>query len=98
MGDEAEMSGKFNDEWLKWAIQKEDEAGCDVDAGLDLGQHLGEYIAKSQGYINHEKLMSILREELGNLLTQEDLEMIVDDWQKDVHNRIREKLNSAEVA
>lgn len=98
MGDEAEMSSNFNNDWLKWAVEIEDEAGCDVQAGLNLGQHSGEYLAKSQGYINNEKLMSILQEELGNFLSKEELEMMVDDWQKDAHNRIREKFNSAEVA
>lgn len=92
------MSIKFNEDWLKWAIQIEDEVGCDIDAGLDLGQHLGEYIAKSQSYINHEKLMSILQEELGTLLSQEDLEMIADATQKCVHNRLKEKFHSFEVA
>lgn len=98
MGDEAEMSSNFNDDWLKWAVEIEDEAGCDVQAGLNLGQHSGEYLAKSQGYINNEKLMSVLQEKLGTILSQEELEEIVDAMQEDVHNRIREKLNSVEVA
>lgn len=92
------MSDKFNDAWLEWAVEIEDEAGCDVEAGLNLGQHLGEYLAKSQGYINNEKLMSVLQEKLGAVLSQEELEEVVDAMQKDVHNRIIEKFNSVEVA
>lgn len=98
MGDEAKMSSKFNDDWLKWAVEIEDEAGCDVQAGLNLGQHSGEYLAKSQGYINNEKLISVLQEKLGTILSQEELEEVVDALQENVHNRIREKLNSVEVA
>lgn len=42
------MSSKFSDRWLTWAVAIEDEAGCDVSAGLNLGQYLGEYIVKTQ--------------------------------------------------
>ncbi len=92
------MSGNFDEKWLEWAIQIEDEVGCDIEAGLDLGQDLGEYIAKTQGRINHEKLMSILQEELGNLLSQEELETIANATQNCVRERLKEKFHSAEVA
>lgn len=92
------MSSNFNDDWLKWAVEIEDEAGCDVQAGLNLGQYSGEYLAKNQGYINNEKLMSVLQEKLGNILSQEELEEVVNAMQEDVHNRIREKFHSVEVA
>lgn len=92
------MSINFSDEWLQWAVELEDEAGCDIEAGLNVGQHLGEYLAKRQSYINQEKFMTILQEELGNLLSQAEIEKIVDAMQQDVHNRIREKLQSPEVA
>ena len=43
------MNFGFNNEaWLEWAIQAEDEAECGIQAGLNLGSHLGEYIRKSQ--------------------------------------------------
>lgn len=42
--DKAEMSDNFNEYWLKWAVEIEDEADCDIEAGLYLGQHLGEYL------------------------------------------------------
>jgi hypothetical protein len=92
------MSSNLNEEWLKWAVQLEDEAACDIEAGLNIGQHLGEYIANSQGYINHEKLMSILKEELGAFLSQEELEIIANATQNYVSERVKEKLRSFEVA
>lgn len=92
------MSSNFNEEWLKWAVQVEDEAACDIEAGLNIGQHLGEYIANSQMYINREKLMSILREELGSILSQEDIEMIANTTQDCIHERVQEKIRSFEVA
>jgi hypothetical protein len=42
------MSSKFSDNWLNWAVEIEDEAGCDVSVGLNLSQYLGEYIVKTQ--------------------------------------------------
>jgi hypothetical protein len=98
IGEGGKMSMAFNDEWLQWAVKVEDEAGCDIEAGLNFGQHSGEYLAKTQNYIDPEKLMAILREELGTLLSQAELQKIVDAMQKDVHNRIREKVQSTEVA
>jgi len=92
------MSINFDENWLKWAVQIEDEANCDIQAGLDLDQNLEEYIAKTQGHINHEKLMSVLQEELGNILSSEDLEMIADATQNCVRDRLKEKFQSFEVA
>lgn len=44
MVDKTKISSQFNDDWLKWAVEIEDEAGCDIEAGLNLGQHLGKYL------------------------------------------------------
>ncbi len=92
------MSRNFDETWLKWAVKIEEEANCDVQAGPDLGQHLGEHLANSQGYINHERLMVVLKEELGSFLSQNDLEVIANATQDCVRDRIKEKLQSSEVA
>ncbi|WP_375469313.1 hypothetical protein [uncultured Nostoc sp.] len=36
--------------WLQWAVQLEDEVDCDVAAGLDFGQNLPKYLAKTQAH------------------------------------------------
>jgi predicted hydrocarbon binding protein len=92
------MSSNFSESWLEWAIQIEDEAACDIEAGLDLGQYLGQYLAKSQGYISHEKLMSILQEELGAILSQEDLEVIAKKTENCVRDYIKKKFHNFDVA
>lgn len=92
------MSSNFSESWLEWAIQIEDEAACDVEAGLDLGQYLGQYLAKSQGYISHEKLISMLQEELGAILSQEDLEVIARETENQVRNYIQKKFHNCDVA
>ncbi|MGF1539313.1 MAG: hypothetical protein ACFCU5_02505 [Pleurocapsa sp.] len=85
------MNTNFNDSWLEWAVQIEEEAGCDVQAGLPLGKHFKEYIEYTQRYINHEKLMSVLQEELGEILSSEDIEQIAIDTQKRANEVIKEK-------
>jgi hypothetical protein len=89
------MSSDFNDEeWLREAARLEDEAGCDIQAGPDLGANLGIYLASAKSYINHEKLMSILQEELGDLLSPEDLETIANAAQNCAQARVIEKFQS----
>lgn len=92
------MQGNLGESWLKWAVELEEEASCDVEAGLDLGQNLGNYIAKTQPYINHEKLMSVLLEELGAILSQEELEVIAKNTESSVREYIQKKLHHFDVA
>lgn len=92
------MNINFDENLLRWAVQIEDEVNCDIQAGLDLGQNLEKYIAKTQAHINQEKLMSVLQEELGNILSSEDLEIIADVTQNCVRDRLKEKYRSIEVA
>jgi hypothetical protein len=92
------MNPKFDDAWLSWAIGIEDEAGCDISAGLDWGQDLGEYLANAQGCINREKLISVLQEDVGALLSEKEIEDIVNVAQTHVRDRIKEKLQSFAAA
>ena len=39
---------KYDEKWLREAVKIEDEAGCDIHAGLELGQNLGEYIKNTK--------------------------------------------------
>jgi hypothetical protein len=59
------MSIKFNVEWLKWAVKIEDEVDCDIEAGLNLGKYLGDYVAMSQDY-QSEVLLQKLEEHLNS--------------------------------
>jgi hypothetical protein len=92
------MNTNFNESWLEWAVQIEEETNCDLQAGLPLGKHLQEYIEQTQIYINHDKLMSVLQEELGEILSPEDIEQIAIDTQKRVNKVIKEKEKSTHAA
>ncbi|MGL5871072.1 MAG: hypothetical protein ACRC2R_01680 [Xenococcaceae cyanobacterium] len=56
------MNTNFNESWLEWAVKIEEEAGCDLQAGLPKDKNFQTYIEKTQRYINHEKLISVLQE------------------------------------
>lgn len=92
------MTGEYGDKWLDWAIRIEEQAGCDIEAGLELGQHLGDYLVKSQNYINREKLMLLLREELGEILSPTELEEMANAIQDIARDPIIEKLQNSKVA
>ncbi|MEH2156523.1 hypothetical protein [Nostoc sp.] len=92
------MSGKVSRQWLQWANKIEDEVNCDVEAGLDLGKNLGDYLLKSQNYIDRRKLICLLKEELGNLLSEEEIDIIANATQNCVRDRIQVKIQSTDVA
>ena len=92
------MNANFNESWLEWAVQIEKEEGCDIQAGLPLDKHFKEYIELTQRYINHEKLMSVLQDELGAILSPEDIEKIAINTQKRAKDVIREREKSSSQA
>jgi hypothetical protein len=88
------VSIKFDDNWLSWAAQIEDEADCDISAGLDHGQHLGEYlemVMSKPKSISHSRLLSVLHDELGTSLTEEEIKKLASDIQSQVQNAISNK-------
>jgi hypothetical protein len=86
------MSFKFDEEWLLNAVQIEDEADCDIQAGLDFGQNSDSYISNAKGYINYEKLMIILQESLGTIFQVDELELLASDLQDRTRERVIQKL------
>jgi hypothetical protein len=87
--------------WMNWALQVEDDLDSEISAGLDIGEHLGEYLtemAESQNCLSRDKLMTVLQEELGSVLSQDDLESIASATQSLVRERIHEKSKSSAIA
>ncbi len=92
------MKLKFDEEWLKEAIQIEDAVSGDISAGLDLGSYAGDHLARSQGIISRQKMTEILNEGLGNILGSEDIEDIIDAAQSCANEKIRIKMHADKVA
>jgi len=89
---------KFDEKWLREAVAMEDEAGCDIHAGLELGQNLGEYIKNAKSYINRQKLISVLKEGLDEVLSPQDIEEMADELQKEVLAKARERILAKKTA
>ena len=89
---------EFDEEWLREAARIEEGAGCDIQAGFDWGSGLGDYVVSAKSFINQEKLMTVLQEGLGDILSQEDLEAIAGSFQNQARGRVIEKFQSAQSA
>jgi hypothetical protein len=89
---EDDMTFKISQQRLLEMLAIEEECNCDISAGVDYGIHLGDYIASvvnvSPPLLNGEKLMSLLKEELGNRLTQMELEELAAAVQAGVRARV----------
>ncbi len=86
MGSSSAMTFKIDREQLRELAAIEAESGCDITAGLDWGSHTATYLRCSGRYLDREKLLLLLQEELGNLLTPEDIEAIAIE----LHNRTQD--------
>lgn len=89
---------KIDETWLKEAIAIEDEAGCDIHAGLELGRNLSKYLTTAKSYIDRQKLISLLKEGLDPILSQKDIEEMADKLQREAQEKVREKLQAKKIA
>jgi hypothetical protein len=88
------MSFKFNEEWLKNAVQIEDEVDCDIQAGLDFGRNSDTYISTVNNYINHERLMIVLKKSLGTIFQNDELELLASELQCHTREQVIQKLQT----
>jgi hypothetical protein len=88
------MDLMLDDAWLNHAIEGE-EADDDSAAGLgyspQLGKMLRGYLASKSIALNQDRLVRFLQEELGEKLSNEDLEMIASELQLRVQERLQQR-------
>lgn len=89
---------KFDEKWLREAVEIEDETGCDIHAGLELGHNLGEYVTTVRSYIDRQKLISVLKEGLDDILSQRDIEEMADKLQQVAQETVKEKIKAKKTA
>jgi len=64
-----DFMAQLNDpEWVRAAAKLEEEAGCDISAGPDLGSGLGRMLADPVGFYQHQRLKKIVFQGLHQLL------------------------------
>ena len=89
---------KFDEKWLREAVAIEDEAECDIHAGLELGQNLSGYVRNAKSFINRQKLISVLKEGLNEVLSPQDIEEMADELQKEVKEKARKRILDKKTA
>jgi hypothetical protein len=89
------MAFQLDEAELRALAQIEAETNCDIGAGLDWGQPLGQDLAPTSNLVDHGKLLEILQERLGTVLSQEELEETAQGIQAQLRTRLSEKLQSA---
>lgn len=85
------MTFSISDQEFWNLVQIEEETNCDISAGLDLGSHLGEYLADAINYIDECKLMALLQSELNSVLSSDEIEAIANVVQAQIRRYIQRK-------
>jgi hypothetical protein len=85
------MEFKITKEEAREFAQLEKSAGCDIGAGFDWGASLGVFLASTNSYVDYEKLVELLRDRLGTVLSQEEIEDAARSFQEQLRDRIVEK-------
>jgi len=72
------MSINFDEKFLDWAVQLEDESNCDVSAGRDLGKDVDQYLeyVLSCKLTNYSKVLNLLQQKLSTTLPQNEIEAL----------------------
>lgn len=84
--------------------QFEEEAGCDISAGADWGIHLDKVLelALEQTELVPQrlqvKLVELLSEQFGKVLSNEEVEELVAGFQAQLQRKVSEKLTTQESA
>lgn len=92
------MEFKITEEEAREFAQLEEAAGCDIGAGFDWGASLGTFLASANSYVDHEKLVELLRDRLGTVLSQEEIEDAARSFQAQLHDRVVEKYQAPKSA
>ena len=92
------MEFKVTEAEARAFARQEADAGCDVGAGFDWGASLGTFLASADRYVDHEKLVELLRDRLGMVLSQEEIEDAARRFQVQLRDRVIEKYQASKSA
>lgn len=67
------MQLMLDEDWVREAVRIEEEAGCDIGAGFDLGANLGEFLQNPAEFARLLELRSLIMGEFLKLLASWDL-------------------------
>jgi hypothetical protein len=92
------MEFKITEAEAREFAQLEETAGCDVRAGCDWRQGLGTFLASTDSDVDHDKLLALLHDRLGAVLSREEIEDAACTIQTQLRVRVVEKYQSPKSA
>jgi protein-arginine kinase activator protein McsA len=92
------MQFQISDAQVRAMARLEIEAGCDVSAGPDYGIHLGKVMELAFHQVNREKFVNLLSQEVGNVLSREEIEEVASNIQAQIQELVAEKVSSQQSA
>ena len=70
----------------------EEETGCDISAGADWGIHFDQVLEVTLNRVDRAKLIELLTEQLGKVLSIEEVKELVSGFEAKVQEKVNEKL------
>jgi hypothetical protein len=94
------MEFKITEAQARAMARFEEEAGCDISAGPDYGVHLGKVmaLALNQVEVDRGKFVDLLYDQLGNVLSREEIEEVASSFQAQLQARLAEKVATRQSA
>jgi hypothetical protein len=92
------MEFKITEAQARAMARFEEEAGCDISAGRDYGANLGHVMALALHQVDHGKLIELLSQQVGSLLSQEEVAEVAADFQAQIQKKVAEKLANRKSA
>ncbi|MFM2432424.1 MAG: hypothetical protein RLZZ511_3638 [Cyanobacteriota bacterium] len=94
------MEFKITEEEARAMARFEEEVGCNLSAGPDYGVHLGKVMALAlqQVEVDREKFIELLSQQLGNVLSKEEIEEMTASFQAQIQERVAGKVASQKSA
>jgi hypothetical protein len=92
------MEFKVSEAKARAMARLEREAGCDISAGPDYGIHLGKVMELALHQVDRGQLIELLSQQVGNVLSQEEIEEFASSFQAQVQERVAGKVVSRQSA
>jgi hypothetical protein len=85
------MEFKITEAEAREMAELEEEVGCDISAGADWGIHLDKVIELALNRFERGKFIDLLNEQLGNVMSSEEIEEVALSFQMQIQERLASK-------
>jgi hypothetical protein len=94
------MEFKITEAQARAMARFEEAADCDISAGPDYGVHLGKVmaLALNQVEVDRGQFVELLSQQLGNVLSREEIEEVASSFQAQLQARLAEKVATRQSA